>query len=526
MSDAQTATSPATTEGSPLRQVLVESVALKGQLDLKQGVWWEYTGFDKYARALQEEYAKLLELHGKLKPKVANAPPELQKSFEALEKEMQKLEKTRVNNDTASRNAHKDLVSAQIKVAKDLDVQLDAAAKQAAAEFERQQAASKSAKDQETIRGYLSKMEAWDKMDTGGKEIPGARQIRGQINTYKSGVLDEGRPLSDRQKAYEQAAKAEKDRRDQAEKAKQEQLAKDKALKDWRDALAKAIFDATALQDDPEIKEAIQILGGGSELSRNASKLTRHAETLGKFDPDEPEPDALQAKTKDITDLGAQMKSVAVKAVSTRDDKVAEAVAAIEKAVTEPGEEPYMKSVRDAAAEIPGLLEEVLNAYRSKHFDTPPQAKRRDAQRATKEGEAEKFKRVGGWMAECGLGGSPRPGPNGPVFMSASTDVVEGFKTHFSQYQANAVVPADGLKSKVEDAMDALFGGAGPTCPHVTQERVAQRGSPDNARLYISGIFNPGNTPGSEQKKVRDKLQAQLDKMMDIMRARLTKVLS
>ena len=79
---------PVSATVSALRQVLARSVAITEQLDLKQGSWWEYTGFDKYARALQAEYQTLVDLRTEIAPRLV---PTLRPEIIELNEEMGSL---------------------------------------------------------------------------------------------------------------------------------------------------------------------------------------------------------------------------------------------------------------------------------------------------------------------------------------------------------------------------------------------------------------------------------------------------
>lgn len=546
-------------EGSALKQVMVKSVALKRDLDLKQGWIWEAGGFGSVAKALKDEYTKLLVVHDQIEPKVKDATEPLRKRFQDLETAMQALEDEHITNDDTLRNKHKDKVSAQITVAKKLAEDVDAEIKQREKEAAAARAASAKKQLQDDIlliKKLASSCLDWNNMDTGGVEIAGAKELRGSITQFEGWIEREQRPFTDKQRkilqgfdtvneAYKKAVEAEKKTKadieveKQEEKAKQEALEKERKAKEallakWKVALSDAIKAAEAWPTDPVLVDGAEIFGTGQE-SQGSEELKKRRELekliagLSVFKEGEPKQGELDEAAKKIDDLGGWLRSKLGPVVAGRDAFVAKAVDAVEEVISKRGEPPgaegYVKDFRNAAGVFTGLVEDIRDAYRVKHFDSAPQKTRRAQQAKSKAGEDAKFDKVGGWMGECGLGGSPRSGPNGPVFMSAASTQIGEFKTHFSQYQANAEVPPKGMASTTAEAMAALFAGSGVFCPHLTQERSPQHGSPDNARYFASGRFLPGNTPLEQQDALESKMAAELKRMLGVFKARIGDIL-
>jgi len=533
---------------SALREVLARSVAITNQLDLKQGSWWEYTGFDKHAKALQAEYQILTGLRTEIRNLIAPIPNDLRgdtatklgklvESFGKVEAEMLKLESVQVTNTTAARNSHKDLVTAQIMIAQPLKDEIRNGIKAAVEETE---ASNALKNDQTKVEGLKKRMEAVLRLDVGGAKVTSPGKLNGAINQCVDRVTNMKKPLTQSQHEslsgfdkfeteYKDAAAKETERRRQELEAEVNRKQREKELKDWAATLKAGMTEIDNWRTNAEIAEARTILHPLQPFTKNVQALDRAVEACPKFNPGAPDPAGLKEAVGKVTLAGTPLLVAAHAAVTSRDTDINDAVAAITLVVAKfpPGTEPYEKDLKTAVAKIPGLIEVVRARYRSANHNTPPQQQRRANRLKTLQGEVDKYSRIGGWLNLCGLSGTARTGPNGPVFMSTATSRINGYTTHISQFQANADLPPDGLNSSLDAAMNALFGQTGPvTGPHITLEWADDFGSPDNARLYYhSGQFRPGAIPVDEQASFEAKMSAELSHAMSVFRQRIAQVL-
>jgi len=314
------------------------------------------------------------------------------------------------------------------------------------------------------------------------------------------------------------------------ERKKAEEDRKAKELEDWKGALAAAKQQVEDWAKHAEIAEARNILAGVQPFIKNALALDKAIKGFpADFDPAVPAQDRLRIALKVVTDAGKLVDAPAKAAVASREDDIDDAVASLTEAIETDkkaaGTEPRMDQLRLAAQKIPGLLDEVRQRYRDEHTETPPQLKRREAQLATQEGEIEKYDRIGGWMNALGFGGAPRTGRNGVVFMAQVSNRIGPYKTHISQFAANATIPENKLKSTVEEAMDSLFRiESNYKCPHITLE-IGQKGSEDNAHYYMTQRFNGGGIAVEELADYEAKMKAEFDRVMELFRSRLAKIL-
>jgi len=532
---------------SALREVLGRSVAITNQLDLKQGSWWEYTGFDKYAKALQAEYQSLVGLRTEIRNLLAPVPDDLRgdtatdlgklvETFGKVEAAMLGLEAVRVANTTAARNSHKDLVTAQIKIAKPLKDQIRDAVKTAVEETDASNLDDALKKDQAKVKDLKERMEAVLLLDLGGAAVTPLGKLNGAIRQCLERVTNMKKPLTPSQRdslsgfdtfetEYKNAAANETERKRLELEAEVRRKQREKELKDWAAALKAGMTEVDNWRNNAEIAEARTILHTLQPFTKNVQALDRAIKAFPTFDPGTPDPDGLKDAVAKVTLAGTPLVGPAHAAVTSRDTDINDAVAAITPVVAKkfpPGTEPYEKDLKTAVAKIPGLIEVVRARYRSTNHGTPPQQQRRTARLQTLQGEVDKYTRIGGWLNACGLSGTARTGPNGPVFMSIATSRINGYTTHISQFQANAVLPPDGLNSSHDDAMNALFGQTGPvTGPHITLEWVDDFGSPDNARLYHHGAI-----PVDERASFQAKMLAELNHAMSVFRQRVAEILA
>ena len=555
---------------SALRSVLGRSKAVTDALDLKQGNVWEYTGFDKYALALQAEYQKLVVLRTDIRANLATVPDDLAgpfavalgslvETFGTVEAKMLELESVQVINSPNARRAHQALVTAQIVIAAPLKGQIAKAVLDATGEANtaRTARAAKTLRDDTDLINDLNpRMAACDKLDIGTAVVEGASSLRGNLGSWGRVVLDQNKPLSATQrgilagfgeieKKFKAAALAEVERKrlqgetdlrlaQEAEAAEAERKRQLKVLSDWAAALKAARAEIANWKDDGEIDEARLILHPSQPFTKNALALDRKIKDFPEFEAGKPQHDQLQAALDALAVAGNLLRIPARAAIASRAADVTAAVLAVTNATTvgakarPVGTEPYEAALKAACAKIPGLIEEVRTLYRSANHTSAPQVKRRDDKQAQLQGEADKYERIGGWMNACGLTGGERTGLNGPVFMRGASSLINGYTAHVSQYLANAALPPDRRKSKLPDAMAALFGAPGPvTGPHITVERVDDYGSPDNARLFFrSARFLPGNIPFDEQADYQAKMRAQLNHAMNSFQTALSNILA
>jgi hypothetical protein len=527
---------------SALRAVLARSVAITKQLDLKQGSWWEYTGFDKYARALQAEYQILVGLRTDIRDLLAPIPDDLRgdtatklgklvETFGEVEAEMIKLEAVQVTNTTAARNKHKDLVTAQIKIAKPLKDQIRDAVKTAVEETTASNVDDALKKDQATVKDLKARMDAVLLLDLGGAVVTPPGKLNGAIRQCLDRVTNMKTPLTPSQ--HDSLSDFDRFETEYKNAAAKETARKqrEKDLRDWAAALKAGMAEIDNWRTNAEIAEARTILHTLQPFTKNVQALDRAIKAFPTFDPGTPDPNGLKEAVGKVTLAGTPLVNPSHAAVTSRDTDINNAVAAITLVVTNkspPGTEPYEKDLKTAVAKIPGLIEVVRARYRSANHGTPPQQQRRASRLKTLQGEVDKYTRIGGWLNVCGLSGTARTGPNGPVFMSIATNRINGYTTHISQFQANAMLPPDGLNSSLDDAMNALFGQTGPvTGPHITLEWADDFGSLDNARLYYhSGQFRPGAVPVDEQASFQAKMLAELNHAMSVFRQRIAEVLA
>ena len=552
---------------SALRSVLGRSKAVTDALDLKQGNVWEYTGFDKYALALQAEYQKLVVLRTDIRANLATVPDDLAgpfavalgilvETFGAVEAKMLELESVQVTNTTAARQAHQALVTAQIVIAMPLKGHIAKAVLDATGEANTARAAKTLRDDTDLINDLNPRMAACDKLDIGTAVVEGAGTLRGNLKAWGRAVLEAGKPLSPNQrinlagfgeieKKFKAAALAEVERKrlqgetdlrlaQEAVAAEAERKRQLKVLSDWAAALKAARAEIANWKDDGEIDEARLILHPSQPFTKNALALDRKIKDFPKFEAGKPQHDELQAALDALAVAGNLLRIPARAAIASRAADVTAAVLAVTNATTvgakarPVGTEPYEAALKAACAKIPGLIEEVRTLYRSANHTSAPQVKRRDDKQAQLQGEADKYERIGGWMNACGLTGGERTGLNGPVFMRGASSLINGYTAHVSQYQENAALPPDRRNSTLPDAMAALFGAPGPvTGPHITLERVDDYGSPDNARLFFrSARFLPGNIPFDEQADYQAKMRAQLNHAMNSFQTALSNILA
>jgi len=527
---------------SALREVLARSAAITNQLDLKQGSWWEYTGFDKYAKALQAEYQTLVGLRTDIRKLLAPIPDDLRgntatelgklvETFGKVEAAMLKLEAVQVANETAARNRHKELVTAQIKIAQPLKDQIRDAVNTAVAETDASNLDDALKKDQTTVKDLKERMDAVLLLELGGADVTPPGKLNGAIRQCFDRVNTMKKPLTPSQRdSLSDFARFETEYKNAAAKETARKQ-REKELKDWAVALKAATTEVDNWRNNAEIAEARTILHTLQPFTKNVQALDRAIQAFPTFDPGKPDPDGLKDAVAKVTLAGTPLVDPAHAAVASRDTDINDAVAAVTHVVAEKspaGTEPYEKDLKTAVAKIPGLIEVVRARYRSANHGTLPQQKRRTARLKTLQGEVDKYTRIGGWLNACGLSGTARTGPNGPVFMSLATSRINGYTTHISQFQANAALPTDGLNSSLDAAMNALFGQTGPvTGPHITLEWADDFGSPDNARLYYhSGQFRPGAIPIDERASFQAKMLAELNHAMSVFRQRLTEVLA
>src|ERR1019366_7837974 len=199
---------------SALRQVLANSAAITQQLDLKQGEWWEYTGFDKVAKALQAEYQVLVGLRTDIRAILEPIPNDLRgdtatklgklvETFGKVEAQMLILERQQVDNKTEARNKHKDLVTAQIKIAAPLKQQIADAVKTAGAETdaintdEALQAAVKV--DQTKVKGLNDRMAALLLLDIGAAVPTSPKKLQSDLRQCDERLATIKKPLTPKQ---------------------------------------------------------------------------------------------------------------------------------------------------------------------------------------------------------------------------------------------------------------------------------------------------------------------------------------
>jgi hypothetical protein len=554
------------TKGSALLQVLKRSLAVKVGLS-ETYVWGEAPE----TQSLRAAYATLVQVHAEIGGLIQDDWAELLPRFETLTKLMQGWESKdkEVANNPEARGKREAEIIEQTKTAREL-------LQSVKGEPERLRKASQTQAKQyqddvDLVANRLKDLRELRNKDIGDRTPPKMDGFEKVLLDFERTLQQTGKPLSigQRDNSIEKAFKDIKDRidtlvaevkaerelltkaedkrkKDLDEQLKAKQLADAKQLAakqladeeqrkrdDWRiallDAQGKAEAWRKARDDDNPVKRGIAIDAEAfkpllktlqtaiSEIRGlvvgKVGDLVALQQSVASLDK------AGEAIERKANDLGASVPANLVLAVDTLTDTVLKRGEPL-------GTKPMVAEAKKAAAlhGIPGLHDQVIEAYSLRHAGTPPQIKLQDQRRSALQGEADKWLRIGPWMHEVGMGGAPMTGPNGPVYM-VQTRRIDGKPSHFSQFDANAEVPPKGLKSTVDEAMKALFADAvGRFGPHLTLELSPKYGSPDNARLFKgSGAFASGAIPVSDETVKA--MQKELDNTVAQIRMRLTMLL-
>jgi len=540
---------------------------LNRSLAMKVSMAESWTWKDEDGQKLDKEFERLKEIHGQIGKLIQDDWEGLLARYTKLTALMETWtsEENAVANDTAARKARLGEIAKAIGDAAELlgNVQAEPQRLQEEAEVAAKASQKKQLKaDGALVNKRLKELSALRGLPVGGKTPPDTSGFDGLLNGFKE-TIAKGTPLTSDQrnntlgtkfdamkakyeKVAEEWATAEKERL-AAEKAEQqkkereqakmqatkrsEELAAKQSL--WEKEVAAAGLKAKEWEDslnDEEgpIKRAI--VTAGDLLKDDRTKLQGAIKIVKAFTiKSEPDSEKLKAAVVDLEKFASDITKKAQSINAKEAENIALAVDDVAVAVTgrglPEGTEPRVADVKKAATgrQVPGRHEDVQAGYAFKYRDTEPQKTLQKARAKTRAGEADKWNQVGVWMNELGFGGNARPSSNGPVFLSRCTAAIGGFATHVSQFQANAALPASGLKSSVDEAMDALFADAvGNKGPHITLERSPAFGSPDNARLFKgSGKFHPGNLSAAEQDDVKNKMRSALDSEMARIRTRL-----
>jgi hypothetical protein len=283
---------PVSATVSALCQVLARSVEITQQLDLKQGSWWEYTGFDKYAKALQAEYQTLVDLRTEIREMLEALPNDLRgdaairlgelvETFGEVEAQMLALERKHVTNTTEARNEHKALVTAQIDIARPLKDQISDAIEAASDETDAintDDALKAELKaDRILVQGLKDAMEALLLLDVSGAALTSPNKLQAHLRQCDYRLSVQIKPLTPKQRdglsgfdalelEYRKAATAETERKD-----------KQKILDDWAAALNAAKIDIDNWKNNAEIAEAQTSCFRSSPSPRTPAPWTRRS---------------------------------------------------------------------------------------------------------------------------------------------------------------------------------------------------------------------------------------------------------
>lgn len=221
---------------------------------------------DRVAKALQAEYQVLVGLRTDIRALLEPIPNDLRgdtatklgklvERFGEVEAQMLILERQQVDNKTAARNKHKDLVTAQIKIAGPLKQQIADAVKTAGAETdaintdEALQAAVKV--DQTKVKGLNDRMAALLLLDIGAAVPTSPKKLQSDLRQCDERLATIKKPLTPKQHEalsgfdaleleYTKAAAAETERKRKEVEAEAERKVKQKAIDDWAAALKSA----------------------------------------------------------------------------------------------------------------------------------------------------------------------------------------------------------------------------------------------------------------------------------------------
>ena len=352
---------------SALREVLARSAAITNQLDLKQGSWWEYTGFDQYAKALQAEYQTLVGLRTDIRKLLAPIPDDLRgdtatelgklvETFGKVEAAMLKLEAVQVANKTVARNNHKNLVTAQIKIAQPLKDQVRDAVNTAVAETDASNLDDALKKDQATVKDLKERMDAVLLLDLGEADVTPPGKLNGAIRQCFERVNTMKKPLTPSQRdSLSDFARFETEYKDAASKETARKQ-REKGLKDWAVALKAATTEVDNWRNNAEIAEARTILHTLQPFTKNVQALDRAIQAFPTFDPGKPDPDGLRDAVAKVTLAGTPLVDPAHAAVASRDTDINAAVAAVTLVVAEkspPGTRAVPEGSQDGRRENP-----------------------------------------------------------------------------------------------------------------------------------------------------------------------------